>query len=117
AYEAEWSGIFKAGMRVNKAAEAEVSIKHPFDPSFPANGAHTLTDHVPGYLDFSYNWLMWYGTPMDVTITLTKPTRIDSIEVNFLQDARHWIFPPKEVCILVSKDGIHFEERMRREIE
>lgn len=114
AYEQEWRQIFNDGARINRASNAIVTMKHLFDPSFPANGAHTLTDSTPGYLDFSYNWLLWYGKPMDVTLELPKNKTVDSIEVNFLQDARHWIFPPKEIHIAVSKDGVHFEQPMRK---
>ena len=115
-YGAGWDVIFAQGLRPNKASGADVSLVHPYDPSFPANGVATLTDSVPGYDDHSYNWLMWYGTPMDATIQLKEAKRIGSVEVNFLQDARHWIFPPKTVEIFVSVDGVHFRRVMHRNI-
>lgn len=109
-YEREWEDIFRAGVRINKASGARVSIKQPFDTSFPANGAQTLTDCVPGYLDYSYNWLLWTGTSFDVSIDLIKKQHIDTIELNFLQDARHWIFAPKQVRIRISEDGKNYKE-------
>ena len=112
-YLASWDSILNGGIRINKANDAVVSVKHMFDPSFPANGISALTDSVPGYLDFSYNWLIWNGKPMDGTVRLREKTYIDSLDVNFLQDACHWIFPPKEVRMFVSTDGIHFKEIFR----
>src|SRR5690606_17510725 len=113
-YGAGWDVIFAQGLRPNKASGADVSLVYPYDPSFPANGVATLTDSVPGYDGHSYNWLMWYGTPMDATIQLKEAKRIGSVEVNFLQDARVWIFPPKTVEITASVDGVHFRRVMHR---
>lgn len=116
-YAAEWTEIFKTGVLLNNASEAKVTMKYPFDPSFPANGLSTLTDSVPGYLDYSYNWLLWTGQPMEITFNFEKIKRIDSLELNFLQDARHWIFLPKEIRITVSKDGKNFKELLSSKIE
>ncbi|WON93434.1 DUF4838 domain-containing protein [Sphingobacterium sp. UGAL515B_05] len=109
-YAKEWSEIFKAGVRANKASEANIKLRYAFDPSFPANGLKTLTDSVPGYMDYSYNWLLWNGEPMDITFDFEQERRIDTITLNFLKDARHWIFPPKEIRISVSKNGKDFQD-------
>lgn len=116
-YAAEWEGIFSAGLRANKASEAKMTMKYPFDPSFPANGSGTLTDSVPGYLDYSYNWLLWTGEPMDIAFNFEKAKKVDTLELSFLQDARHWIFTPKEIRIMASKDGEHFKELLFSKIE
>jgi len=42
---------------------------------------------------------------------------VDVIELNFLQDARHWIFIPKEIRITASKDGENFKELLSSKIE
>ncbi len=116
-YAKEWEHIFEEGVRVNKASDAILTMKNAFDPSFPANGKQTLTDSVPGYLDYNYNWLLWNGETMDITIDFEKVKKIDSIELNFLQDARHWIFPPTEIRIIFSKDGKHFAELLNHKVE
>lgn len=116
-YAKEWSEIFSAGVRANKAAEAKMTITYPFDPSFPANGMQTLTDRVPGYLDYSYNWLLWTGEPMEIAFNFEKAEKVDTIELSFLQDARHWIFPPKEIRITASKDGKNFKELLLSNIK
>ncbi|MNR16826.1 hypothetical protein D3C85_1334550 [compost metagenome] len=92
-------------------------MKYPFDPSFPANGPRTLIDSVPGYLDYSYNWLLWTGEPMEIAFNFEKAKKAHAIELNFLQDARHWIFLPKEIRITASKDGEIFKELLSSKIE
>ncbi len=116
-YAKEWSEIFKAGVRANKASEANIKLRYAFDPSFPANGLKTLTDSVPGYMDYSYNWLLWNGEPMDITFDFEQERRIDTITLNFLKDARHWIFPPKEIRISVSKNGKDFQDVFLSKLE
>ncbi|MDR0263559.1 MAG: DUF4838 domain-containing protein [Sphingobacterium sp.] len=116
-YAKEWAEIFNAGVRANKASDAAIRLKYPFDPSFPANGLKTLTDSVPGYMDYSYNWLLWNGDPMDITFDFKQERQIDTIELNFLKDARHWIFPPKEIRISVSKNGTDFQEILFHKLE
>ncbi|MGJ1236181.1 MULTISPECIES: DUF4838 domain-containing protein [Sphingobacterium] len=117
AYAKEWSEIFNAGVRTNKASQASIKLKNPFDPSFPANGLETLSDSVPGYMDYSYNWLLWNGEPMDITFDFEQEKHIDTIELNFLKDVRHWIFSPKEVRISVSKNGEDFQDVLLRKLE
>lgn len=116
-YAKEWAEIFNAGVRANKASEAIVKLKYPFDPSFPANGLKTLTDSVPGYMDYSYNWLLWNGNPMDITFDFKQERQIDTIELSFLKDARHWIFPPKEIRVSVSNNGTDFQEVLFHKLE
>jgi len=116
-YAKEWDEIFSTGVRGNKASEAKMMMKYPFDPSFPANGPRTLTDSVPGYLDYSYNWLLWTGEPMEIAFNFEKAKKAHAIELNFLQDARHWIFLPKEIRITASKDGEIFKELLSSKIE
>ncbi len=117
AYAKEWSEIFNAGVRMNKASQASIKLKNPFDPSFPANGLETLSDSVPGYMDYSYNWLLWNGEPMDITFDFEQEKHIYTIELNFLKDARHWIFSPKEVRISVSQNGEDFQDVLLRKLE
>jgi hypothetical protein len=38
-------------------------------------------------------------------VDLGEEKSIENIQVNFLEDSRSWIFPPKEVDILVSSNG------------
>ena len=117
AYHQEWKQILAKGVRINNTQGVKISSTYPFDSFLPANGLHSLIDSVPGYLDFSYNWLTWKEKPMEVSLQFPESRKIDSISLHFLQDARHWIFPPQEVSISISTDGIHFEQILKQSTE
>jgi hypothetical protein len=107
-YQAEWDAIFKAGVTTTKALGASVTLQYPFSEDYPAKGNRTLIDGNPGYNDFSYNWLCFYGTPMVATIDLGKEQSVNKIMVHFLDDPRHWIFLPEKIKIEISSDGINY---------
>ncbi len=104
-YLDEWNTIFDAGVTPTKALGASVAIEYPFAEDYPAKGNRTLIDGNPGYNDFSYNWLCFYGVPLVATIDLGKAQSISRIKMHFLDDPRHWIFHPERVSIDVSSDG------------
>lgn len=114
-YLAEWQTIFKTILPANKATGAMVSLRFPFAPEYPAKGPATLVDGVPGYDDFSYNWLCFYGVPLEATIDLGKPTDISSVMVHFLDDPRHWIFLPAAMQVECSLNGTDYEVVFRKE--
>jgi hypothetical protein len=109
-YLAEWNTIFKTGVTPTKAIGAAITLQYPFADDYPAKGNRTLTDGNPGYNDFSYNWLCFYGTPMIATIDLGKAQSVTQVKMHFLDDPRHWIFLPESVKIEVSSDGVSYHE-------
>lgn len=114
-YQQEWEHIFTKGVRDNLALNARIfDTKNDFDSSFPAKGWRTLVDGTSGYNDFSYNWLCFYGKEMEFTMDLGKQVSMEQITINFLEDARHWIFAPKSVTVWVSEDGKEFQEIERK---
>lgn len=108
-YLAEWNSIFKMGVIPTKALDAKVTLQYPFAEDYPAKGNRTLVDGNPGYGDFSYNWLCFYGTPMIATINLGKTQNVSNVEVHFLDDPRHWIFLPERFVVDISEDGVNFK--------
>ncbi|GAA4468953.1 DUF4838 domain-containing protein [Nemorincola caseinilytica] len=105
AYKAEWDAIFAAGVTPSIATGAAVTLKYPFVPEYPAKGTRTLTDGTPGYNDFSYNWLGFYGTDMVATIDMGAARNMTGVKMHFLDDPRHWIFLPSKIVVEVSDDG------------
>ncbi len=110
AYEKEWKGILAQGWKNNLAFNAKVTLANPFVEDYPAKKERTLVDGVTGYQDFSYNWLCFYGKDMIATIDLGAEKSINNVNMNFLDDPRHWIFQPASVTVEVSNDGIHYEK-------
>lgn len=108
-YQEEWDGIFNREWPVNLAYDAKITLQYPFVEDYPAKGNHTLADGMTGFADFSYNWLCFYGTNMVATLEAEKPMNFSSINLNFLDDPRHWIFPPVSVSISYSEDGVNYK--------
>ncbi len=107
-YWLQWQKIIATPAKKNMAAGAAIRFTHPFAYEFPAKKERTLVDETPGYEDFSYNWLCFYGVPMEAAMDMGEVKNIKSITLNFLEDARHWIFRPASVSIEVSEDGITY---------
>ena len=107
-YQQEWEAIYKAGVIPSKALEGSVALQNPFVEDYPAKGNKTLIDGVPGYNDFSYNWLCFYGVPMVATVDIGQPETVSKIKMHFLDDPRHWIFLPTTVKVEVSEDGVKY---------
>jgi hypothetical protein len=110
AYQQEWDNIFARKWISSLAFGAEVSLVNPASPEYPAKGPQTLTDGLTGDKDFSLNWLFIYGKDMIATIDLGSSKPVNKVFMNFLQDARHYIFSPLTVTIEGSEDGNNFTE-------
>ncbi|HTJ13945.1 MAG TPA: DUF4838 domain-containing protein [Dinghuibacter sp.] len=108
AYAKEWASIFARGWEPTKALNAKVTLATPFVADYPAKGPRTLTDGVPGYGDFSYNWLCFYGVDMNATIDLGAVMPLTDVHMHFLYDPRHWIFLPSTVRVEISTDGTSY---------
>lgn len=110
AYQAEWDLMLQKKWPANPVRDAGISFKNMYAEDYPAKGKGTLVDGMTGFDDFSYNWLCFYGQDMVATIDAGKPITVSTIKLNFLEDQRHWIFPPEAVIIETSDDGVTFRE-------
>ncbi len=108
-YASEWKMVFQKKIPLNKATPAKIEINQPFIPEYPAKGITTLIDGMYGFKDFSYNWLLFENN-LSVTLDLHEITNISRINIDFLEDQRHWIFLPQSVDIEISSDGINYEK-------
>lgn len=116
-YLNQWKTILDVGVRKNKATQGNIKLTFPFVADYPANRENTLNDGMPGYMDYSYNWLLFNKNVCEATLSFDRPVSVKKIEVTFLQDVRHWIFSPKKVKIYISSDGITFQEKFVREFD
>jgi hypothetical protein len=107
-YAKEWDEIFAKGWKKNLAKGAKVTLTYPYAPEYPAKGTNTLTDEVYGVLDYSYNWLCFYGVDFETTIELPQATDKPQLTISFLDDPRHWIFLPTAVEVQTSTDGVTY---------
>lgn len=108
AYQQEWDTIFSRKWINSLAFGAKVTLLNPWSDEYPAKKERTLTDGLQGDKDFSINWLFIYGKDLVATIDLGQEKTIKEVKMNFLQDARHYIFNPSEITIETSADGTNF---------
>jgi len=110
AYKDYWQKILSVPLPVNLALHAKVTLDNPFVEDYPAKGNQTLTDGMPGYKDFSYNWLCFYAADLSAIIDMGSIKNCGKISINFLDDPRHWIFLPVSVQVSVSQNGIDYKD-------
>jgi len=108
-YYQSWQQVFETGWAYNFAAEAKLSLAHPFSEDYPANGLQTLVDGLDGQLDFSYNWLLFYGNDFTLTLAFKAEKPVQQFTMNWLLDPRHYIFLPEKIQILASDDGVQYK--------
>ncbi len=107
-YEKEWKELLARSWKRNRAEDADISFRYPFSPDYPARGSATLIDGLHGSKDYSYNWLLFYGHDMEVTIDLGNIVALRTVTAGFLHDPKHYIFLPLSVTIEVSEDGSEY---------
>ncbi len=108
-YQADWDSILARVVTPSRIVGARTELKYPFAEDYPARGNKTLADGNPGYKDYSYNWLCFYGVPMVATITPDAPVVCSNVTLHFLSDPRHWIFQPDSLILEVSVNGGDFK--------
>lgn len=116
AYAQEWQELFSREWINSLALHAPVTLVNAYTPEYSPKKEATLTDGLTGGNDFSYNWLFTYGKDMVATIDMGSSKAIRQVQLNFLQDARHYIFNPARVLIETSADGTTFKSAGVKEI-
>jgi len=88
-----------------------VELKNKPSEKYKANGAASLTDANYGTKNFQdKTWLGFEGTDFVGTIDLGALSNIHTVGINYLVEAKSWIFEPTEILIQTSTDGLHFKQ-------
>jgi hypothetical protein len=87
-----------------------VSYHTPFLNSYTGGGKEALVDGLYGASDFRLNtaWQGFQDTDMECIVDLKKPSNLQQIGLNCLQDVRAWILFPPEVSFYKSDDQQHW---------
>ncbi|WP_167017446.1 DUF4838 domain-containing protein [Chitinophaga sp. Cy-1792] len=109
AYQQEWAKLLAQQFIGGLAFRAPVTLVNPYTPEYSPMKEKTLTDGLFGTTDFSYNWLFTYGKDMVATIDLGSSKPVKSVSMNFLEDARHYIFVPVSIKVETSDDGSNYK--------
>lgn len=92
-------------MAIGKA----VSYASAFSYRYPAAGESALTDGLRASIDHQDGlWQGFLGNDLDVVIDLGTEVMVNSVQMNFLQNQKSWIFLPTVVEYSLSSDGVKY---------
>lgn len=94
----------------NKATGKKITLAVPASKNYPGDGAFTLVNGVWNTkgLERSSEFLGFLGTDLDATIDLGKETEISGVKLHSFTQTASWIYPAKDMIVLLSHDGINF---------
>jgi hexosaminidase len=96
---------------VHKGLTNSINYRYPYHLTYQASGKKSLVDGKLGGLDFKDgNWQGFYGTNLDVSISLDTVTQVNNVSLNFYQYINSWIVFPKKIKLLTSNDLIKWNE-------
>ena len=72
-------------------------------------GVQLLTNGVKGTEDHHINWLGWEAEDVSIVIDLDTITKLNTIEINTLQNLESWIIHPSSVKCYTSNDSINYK--------
>lgn len=100
-----------SSVSVSRSKYNGLNLKEAYALQYDGGGDLGLVDGRTGDTNFKHMaWQGYEGVDLIATIDLGNTKEISQMEIRFLQDLGPWIFPPKEVRFLVSKDGVSFRE-------
>jgi hexosaminidase len=119
AFHADWLTSEVSTIEFLKAGIKPVNINllTELSQKYPGNGISTLIDNEKGTADFSD--LRWIGIndSLSAIVDFGKPKNLHSLKVCFMTNTGAWIFPPKNITVSRSDDGINFEEFSSNDLE
>ena len=88
-----------------------VTLAEPPHENYAYAGAPTLTDGLHGSENYrTGRWIGFWGTPMEATIDMQKPTEMCKVAFSTILNINDWIYNPQSFTVLVSDDGEEFRE-------
>ena len=109
-YHKSMNYYFEKGITDHLAYGATVNVKDPYSDKYPVGGETALTDGLRGTNDYHFNWLGFEGYEMNAVVDMGKTRKINNISVNFLQDAKSWVWIPHTVTFSGSTDGVNYQQ-------
>ena len=87
----------------------KIKLETEYANQYNAGGQNALIDGIFGTEDFrTGTWQGYFDTDVIATVDLGKEKPIHTIQVNFLEDQKSWIFLPTEVECYVSDNPNRF---------
>jgi hexosaminidase len=93
----------------SKSTGKKIKLVHQPHENYGIGGGFTLVDGMKGNsAKFGRDWLGFWGKDLNAIIDLGKVSSVSKIEINTLAAPSSWIYYPKKIEILVSKDGENY---------
>jgi hypothetical protein len=87
----------------------KVSISHDPAEEYSGKGPYTIVDRQFGSVDIKDGkWLGFRGNDPEIAIQLKQHSNVSRIAIGLLSDPYYWIFPPREIAVLASIDGVKY---------
>lgn len=94
---------------ITKSTGKKIELVHQPHENYGIGGSFTLVDGMKGNPSkFGRDWLGFWGKDLNATIDLGKIETISKISINTLSSEGSWIYYPKSISVLVSKDGKNY---------
>ena len=94
---------------ITKSTGKKIELLQQPHENYGIGGSFTLVDGMKGNPSkFGRDWLGFWGKDLNATIDLGKLETISKISINTLSSEGSWIYFPKSIEILVSKDGRNY---------
>jgi len=85
-------------------------VKLAFTPDEEYVNSAMLTDGAVGFSDYYNNWMIFSQEALALDITAFDVKGAKTIEMDFLQDSRHNIYPPEKVEVII--EGRKYEAKV-----
>ncbi|MCF8368025.1 MAG: DUF4838 domain-containing protein [Bacteroidales bacterium] len=108
-YKATVERYARTSMQKHLALNKPTQLLTESSQKYPVGGAGALTDGLKGVNDYHFNWLGFEGPDMIAVIDLESEIEIHSIEVDFFQEIKSWVFLPDKVEIYFSNTNEDFK--------
>ena len=97
-------------------SDRKVYISGHYNPQYSAGGDEGLIDAQRGKLNWrTGGWQGYQGEDFEATVDLLSVRELSKVGAGFCQDARSWIWMPREVEFYLSVDGENFTLLRRME--
>lgn len=108
---------FKVQCSVHKLhSDRKVSIGGHYNPQYNAGGDDGLIDGRRGKLNWrTGGWQGYQGEDFEAVVDLLEIRELHKVGAGFCQDARSWIWMPREVEFYLSEDGENYTLLSRME--
>lgn len=104
-----YSPIYSENFQLNLSTGKSYTM-NDVNPAYSGGHKYALTDGIVAQANAWNRWVGTLGKDIVVTIDLNQTTQFNKVKMQFYNAPDSWIYAPLEVSILISEDGIQWQE-------